>query len=60
MKDYTKEIITLIIAVISSLAVATGIWQLTGGNVAIQIGGTQNKIEQKVETHSQQFLEKRQ
>lgn len=40
-----KSIITLIVAIFTVLAGLT-IWQWVGGNVAIQIGGEGNKIEQ--------------
>ena len=52
MKGHLKEIVAILVTLLSGLA-AAGAWQLTGGNVAIQIGGSQNKIEQKVEVRNQ-------
>jgi hypothetical protein len=34
---------------ILSLATALAIWQWSGSNIAIQVGGSQNKIEQKMD-----------
>lgn len=44
-----KTVIALIVGILTLLAGLT-IWQWSGGNIAIQVGGTQNKIEQKTET----------
>lgn len=45
-----KTLVMLVVGVFSLLAGLT-IWQWSGGNIAIQVGGTQNNIEQKTETH---------
>lgn len=45
-----RTLVTLIAGAVSVLAGLT-IWQWSGGNIAISVGGTQNHIEQKTETH---------
>ena len=45
-----KQIIALIVGIFALLTGLT-IWQLTGGTVAIQIGGEGNSIEVHHESH---------
>lgn len=45
-----KTLVALVVGVVTLVAGLT-IWQWSGGNIAIQVGGTQNNIEQKTETH---------
>jgi len=46
----TKNILALIAGIAGVLTGLT-VWQWAGGNIAVQIGGSQNKIEQKAEPH---------
>jgi hypothetical protein len=45
-----KSIIALIVGIFTLLAGLT-IWQWSGSNIAIQVGGSGNTIEQKLEPH---------
>jgi hypothetical protein len=38
-------------AAVGTLLAGLTIWQWSGGNIAIQVGGSQNHIEQKTDTH---------
>jgi hypothetical protein len=45
-----KNVRAIVTIILSALA-AFGAWQILASNISIQIGGSNNKVEQKIDLH---------
>jgi hypothetical protein len=45
-----RGVLALVLGVLT-LLIGLSVWQWSGSNIAIQIGGSQNTIDQKTEPH---------